>query len=36
MTNTLQIREGEVGNSDRVIMGVKVTDWGMNWWSNYA
>jgi len=28
MTNTLQIREGEVGNSDRVIMGVRVTEWG--------
>jgi putative DNA primase/helicase len=27
MTNALQIREGEVGNMDRVIMGVKVTDW---------
>jgi len=28
MTNTLQIREGEVGNMDRVIMGVRVTEWG--------
>lgn len=28
MTNTLQIREGEVGNMSRVIMGVRVTEWG--------
>ena len=27
MTNALQIREGKMGNMDRVIMGVKVTDW---------
>ena len=28
MTNALQIREGEVGNASRVIMGIKVTEWG--------
>lgn len=32
MPHAVQIMEGEVGNHDRMMMGIKVTDWAMKAW----
>jgi putative DNA primase/helicase len=32
MPHAVQILEGEVGNKDRMMMGIKVTDWAMQAW----